>query len=1378
MNTITFHGSKCHIVFGWPPPPEKDEVKQLGAKWNPRDKVWIAPITYELAEWLRQHGVEIPADVVVPDPPVPELPEGESLEEILAESWATDADIEIPAPNGVDYRPFQKAGIAWALKRPGALIGDDMGLGKQQPVSEPVLTPEGWRSIGSLSAGDHVIGSDGQATKVLAVYPQQCRDVYRVEFSDGSSTRCGPDHLWTVRKIQSEDTTYHTMTTQNLIDIGLEVGWALPLVAPVSFDPVTLPVDPYHLGVAVSESVGANSEASVVQAKLEGLGIGDALAQDRSIPPPYLRASPKDRLALLQGILDSEGRPTPHGGFEIRLTSHALANEVRELVQSLGGVAQTTYDRKGRPAWRINARLPANLCPFREADKRLAWTTPTHYPPSRYIARIVLDVPEDSVCIRVEAKDHLYVTRDYIVTHNTIQALGVVNADPDVGSALIVCPLSVALNWRNEAAKWLAREMSVGVATSKEFPDTDIVIVHWGILAKHTDALRMRDWDLIALDEAHYAKNPRAKRTQAIFGSRSGDKALTAKHKLALTGTPIPNRPIELYPLLNWLAPRQFDNWFNYASKYCAAYKTRYGWDVSGASNLDELQENLRMIMIRRLKKDVLTELPPKTRQVILLDADTPELRAVLHSEAVAQKETEEAITKARIDVELAKAQGPEVYKEAVEALNSAQGLAFTEISRVRHETALAKIPQVLTHVKDILDNEGQKVIVFAHHRDVIEQLRNGLEAGDGDTPGVKTVSIVGGDSPEDRQEAIDSFQNDPATRVFLGSIGAAKEGITLTAADISIFAELDWVPGNLSQAEDRCVAEGTPVLTPTGWVPIEKVNIGDLVVTHTGEHHHVLDTHRRGAIEAMAELRVSGWPESFVTTHDHRYLLDSGVWRMASELRPGDWLAISDNTVTKDCTSVPFNAERCPAKFTGSFGAQANGRLVSAPSSITVTDDFLFMLGYYIGDGFTSIVRDKGAFVSLAGHRTKKRAAMERCVRWFTAQGVARYHIKNSGEYGVEYRFYSRDWANWFSIHAGRICNEKHLPSFALQLNPRQSRVILDGLAASDGYDRKLDGRIEYTTKTATLAAQVLLLAQRAGLRAGLRYQIAGHHIVSFGGPGGPRAAGRVQSVMLRHPRKTANQREMVYDLTVEKDHSFMIGHTIVHNCYRIGQRNSVLVQHLLVDGSIDALMADTILAKQAVLDEALDQRHEGTVTALPDRAPAVNPNSSLIFAQAENGNTWEAKAEGETRSPVEDANDAATSGLPLSEVAKRAEWITPDEIQMVHKGLRLLSGMDWDHAQEVNGIGFSKIDVGIGHDLAGRDTLSPKQAALGAKLTNKYRRQLPEECSRVWNDLKDRMVQAPEIAKEVEDGDKGLEVPVQLGFGLRRGLRCWTHI
>ncbi|MHB1733454.1 MAG: SNF2-related protein [Ferrimicrobium acidiphilum] len=1087
---VAFYDSDVHIFFGWPPPPEKDEVKALGAKWNPKDKIWVAPVTYEMAEWLQNHGVEIPDTVVVPDPVVPEIPEGESLEEILAESWATDADIEIAAPDGVAYRPFQKAGIAWALKRPGALIGDEMGLGKAHPVTEPVLTPTGWRPIGDLRVGDEAIGSDGYPTRVLGVYPQKDRRVVRVTMSDGSWTRCSYDHLWTVQRVQTRHAQWRTMSTSEIMDRGLadkwgNQAWRIPMVQPVQYPPTKCPIDPYVLGVILGdasidnkgqvclctdleiiENLGVAGSArdhksdgiaylytKTLAGDLMRLGLAGCRSHEKFVPVEYLHGTVDDRLALLQGLFDTDGYARPDDGAEFSSTSPLLVDAVAEIVESLGGVARgrrkaaSTYtytdeQRAGKSAERINIKLPAPLVPFRLARKLDAYVAPTKYPPTRLIASITPEPDEDSVCIRVEANDQLYVTRHHIVTHNTIQALGVINADSEIHSALIVCPLSVALNWRGEAAKWLVRDLSVGVATSKEFPETDIVIAHWGILAKHIDVLRDRKWDLIALDEAHYAKNPKAKRTQAIFGGRDME-ALTARHKLALTGTPIPNRPIELYPLLKWLAPKQFDNWFNYATQYCAAYKTQYGWVVSGASNLDELQEKLRTIMIRRLKKDVLTELPDKTRQVILLDADTPELRAVLHSEEMAKKETEVAVTRARIDVELAKAQSPEEYKKAVDALHSAQGLAFTEISRVRHETALAKIPQVLGHVKDILDNEGQKIVIFAHHRDVIDQLREGLEADDSDAPGVETVSIMGGDAPEERQAAIDSFQNDPSTRVFLGSIGAAKEGITLTAADISIFAELDWVPGNISQAESR--------------------------------------------------------------------------------------------------------------------------------------------------------------------------------------------------------------------IH-------------------------------------------------------------------------------------------------------------------------------------RMGQRNSVLIQHLLVDGSIDALMADTILAKQAVLDEALDQKHEGTVSSLPEPSPVGNPDSSMVFTQAENGNIWEAKVEGDGQASVPTTDDGATTTVSQSEVAKRAEWITPKDIEAVHEGLRLLAGLDFDYAQEVNGVGFSKIDVGIGHDLAERTTLTPKQAALGAKLTNKYRRQLPEECSRVWNDLKDRMVQVPtpgtpdamvdtqsepERVADAEDGEPEPDVPVQVGFGFRRGLR-----
>jgi SWI/SNF-related matrix-associated actin-dependent regulator 1 of chromatin subfamily A len=389
----------------------------------------------------------------------------------------------------------------------------------------------------------------------------------------------------------------------------------------------------------------------------------------------------------------------------------------------------------------------------------------------------------------------------------TIQALGTINADETIHSAVIVCPLSVALNWRKEAQRWLTRPMTIGVATGKLWPkDADIVIVHWAIVARHTEALRERNWDMIVLDESHYAKEPRAKRSMAIFGNyRSRIEPLEARYKLALSGTPVPNRPIEAYGVLHWLDKTTFKSWADYAKRYCAAKQTPYGWDVSGHSNLAELQEKMRRsVMIRRLKADVLTELPPKVRQVILIDSESGEAKKAVESERRVLAASKERREKAMVAVELAKAASPEEYEAAVRALHDVDNSAFTEISRVRHETALAKVPDVIAHLQDLLDGGIEKIVVFAHHRDVIAQLHQGLTTTTKTWEGVKTVGIVGGDAPEDRENAVTAFQNDPDVRVFIGSIGATREGITLTKASIAVFAELDWVPGNLNQAEDR----------------------------------------------------------------------------------------------------------------------------------------------------------------------------------------------------------------------------------------------------------------------------------------------------------------------------------------------------------------------------------------------------------------------------------------------------------------------------------------------------------------------------------------------------------------------------------------------
>lgn len=384
----------------------------------------------------------------------------------------------------------------------------------------------------------------------------------------------------------------------------------------------------------------------------------------------------------------------------------------------------------------------------------------------------------------------------------TIQAIGLINADRSVKNALVICPASLKINWARELEKWLVRSLTVEIANGGKLPETNVVVINYDILTRHNKALREREWDILIVDECHYLKNPKAQRTAQVLGKwhREPEKkieAIPAKKKVFLTGTPILNRPIELWPLLSALDKNGLGrSWKYFVTRYCEGHQNGYGWDVSGASNLDELQEKLRAtIMVRRLKKDVLTELPAKRRQIIELPANG--CIGAIKAETKAWEKQEAKLNELRVKVELAKASdNPEEYEEAVKKLRESARIAFTEISKLRHETALAKVPAVLDHLKDTLE-AVDKIVLFAHHKDVIEALRNEL--------GNECVILTGDCSQEERQAAVDRFQTDETCKVFIGSIGAAGVGITLTAASMVVFAELDWVPGNITQAEDRC---------------------------------------------------------------------------------------------------------------------------------------------------------------------------------------------------------------------------------------------------------------------------------------------------------------------------------------------------------------------------------------------------------------------------------------------------------------------------------------------------------------------------------------------------------------------------------------------
>jgi SWI/SNF-related matrix-associated actin-dependent regulator 1 of chromatin subfamily A len=393
----------------------------------------------------------------------------------------------------------------------------------------------------------------------------------------------------------------------------------------------------------------------------------------------------------------------------------------------------------------------------------------------------------------------------------TVQVTGAINASPDIRTVLIVCPASLRLNWRNELRRWLTRDLSVGVfgygAASLKGQRFDVTVVSYDVLSDVSvlstgktvaDILdgagvplpKSGTWDLLVGDEIHKVKNPKTARGKAFAELRK-----RSKHLLALTGTPIPNKPVELFPILQMVDPEEWDpagvvkgvakapgegaGFFRFVKRYCNAHQEmvpgkgggKLVWNFDGASDLEGLNERLRSTcMVRRLKKDVLKELPAKIRTIV----------------PIGNGEDDEE-------------EWGDLGNDYEEASRKVKSIPFTELSRTRHRQALKKVKPALEHIGAALEEggEGHKVIVFAHHKDVIAKLVEGLSD-------YGVVSLVGDDTLQRRQDAVEKFQTDPKCRVFVGSLTAAGVGLTLTASSHVVFVEGDWVPATMTQAEDR----------------------------------------------------------------------------------------------------------------------------------------------------------------------------------------------------------------------------------------------------------------------------------------------------------------------------------------------------------------------------------------------------------------------------------------------------------------------------------------------------------------------------------------------------------------------------------------------
>lgn len=376
--------------------------------------------------------------------------------------------------------------------------------------------------------------------------------------------------------------------------------------------------------------------------------------------------------------------------------------------------------------------------------------------------------------------------------------------DDELKKILIVCPASLKYNWKNELGMWLYKPnkwsiniLSAGDKFKKALVRT-ITIINYDILKKYSEQLLKSNFDLILLDESQYIKNKRSARTKtALKICKKVPKVI------AISGTPIMNRPVEGWTTFHMLDPKMFDNYFQYAKRYCDAQHTRWGLDVSGASNLPELQNKIReKFMVRRRKEDVLKDLPPKVRSLIELDVDNKgkllveEGKVINTLKLLAEKRRGSFEKIDKLEGEAKQEALNNYYKK----LKDDRNFAFAEMEKLKQEAVRVKLPYAIEFIDNILDSD-KKVIVFCHHKFVVEALLK--QYGD------LCVVLDGSCGIEERQKAVDDFQNKPEKKLFIGSIKAAGVGITLTAASDIVFVEQDWSPAFMNQCEDRACRIG-----------------------------------------------------------------------------------------------------------------------------------------------------------------------------------------------------------------------------------------------------------------------------------------------------------------------------------------------------------------------------------------------------------------------------------------------------------------------------------------------------------------------------------------------------------------------------------------
>ena len=857
----------------------RDKLKQLIPSVR-RDKQtgdWKVPVSHDFIQKLRELRLPFTGDATKYSMQL------KVKEKLLIEASAqSTGDLNLPGFN-VELFPYQRAGVIYAKERKRTIIGDEMGLGKAQPHFAELPTPTGWRTMGDIQVGDMVFDEKGTPTEVEGKYPQGLKPIYRIEFTDGSSTFSCDEHLWNVRTPLQKwrKAEYKALELKEFMhrlkDEDGNSEYFIPIAEPLHYPRKDLQLHPYLIGALLGDGgmtatyagfTSADEEMllkmssllpdgmclrkqsaydhriintlgtapNAVIRKLKDLQLMGCNSETKFIPWEYQQGSIDQRIDLLRGLMDTDGYISKDG-YVVQFTSVSpqLMEGLKQLVCSLGGTAKISQKqpKKGKLAYTATICMPPAICPFSLSRKVARYVPRTKYLPRRAFKSVKFIGFFEASCIRVANPASLYLTNDCIVTHNTFQGLATVyalNAFP----CLVVTPASNKYMWAETEIPRALPNHKVVLADKKtklaELERADVIVTNyhqlagfrtytnsegkstrtcWTDLTKKeavpsalTENLRLLRLKGIILDECHYIKELDTSWTKLLMTLRHGVPV-----RLPMSGTVFQNKPAELIAPLKFMDRLdEFGGQWHFLTHYCAAHQDEYGYNTSGSSNELELNQKLRAsCYIRRLKKDVLTELPDKLRTTVLTDIDNRTEYVQAEKELI--QWVQDRVERDHKWLETIKhlpyheQQREIAARKWDKAERAEKGEVMVRISALKKVTSEGKLAAAKDWIKDFMAS-GEKLVIFATHQHVHEFLLKNFP---------NSARILSTDSPEERQRNVKRFQTDEDCQLLVGAMGTsagnspAGVGHTLTRASNVLFLELGWNPALHDQCEDRC---------------------------------------------------------------------------------------------------------------------------------------------------------------------------------------------------------------------------------------------------------------------------------------------------------------------------------------------------------------------------------------------------------------------------------------------------------------------------------------------------------------------------------------------------------------------------------------------